>query len=178
MCSRSFGQPIQALSDLEEAVSHYTARATAKLRAGQLYAGELMVFIRTNPFRASVPQYSRSASANLVTPTQDSRVITRQAMTLLRSLYQDGFDYAKAGVMLSELVDGTGLQSDLFEAPGEHNYSEERAARLMAVMDDINRKSRATVTMAREAGPGAYAMRRKHLSPAYTTSWKQLPDVY
>jgi DNA polymerase V len=105
-------------------------------------------------------------------------VITRQAMTLLRSLYRDGFDYAKAGVMLSELVDGTGLQSDLFEAPGEHNYSEERAARLMAVMDDINRKSRATVTMAREAGPGAYAMRRKHLSPAYTTSWKQLPDVY
>jgi DNA polymerase V len=178
MCSRSFGQPIQALSDLEEAVSHYSARATEKLRKGQLYAGELMVFIRTNPFRASVPQYSRSTSVRLVTLTQDSRVITRQAMTLLRSLYRDGFDYAKAGVMLSELVDGTGLQTDLFEAPGEHDYTDERASRLMAVMDNINRKSRATLTMAREAGPGAYAMRRNHLSPAYTTSWQQLPKVY
>jgi DNA polymerase V len=137
-----------------------------------------MVFIRTNPFRASVPQYSRSTSVRLVTTTKDSRVITRQAVTLLQSLYRDGFDYAKAGVMLSELVDGTGLQTDLFEAPSEDSLVEERAARLMAVMDDINRKSRATVTMAREAGPGAYAMRRNHLSPAYPTSWQQLPKVY
>jgi len=178
LCSRSFGQPIQALSDLEEAVGHYTARATEKLRKGQLYAGELMVFIRTNPFRTSVPQYSRSASVRLVTPTQDSRVITRQAMILLRSLYRDGFDYAKAGVMLTELVGEMGLQTDLFETPSEDTKAVERAARLMAVMDDINQKSRATITMAREAGPGVYSMRRNHLSPAYTTSWGQLPKVY
>jgi DNA polymerase V len=178
MCSRSFGQPIQALSDLEEAVTHYTARATEKLRRGQQFTGELMVFIRTNPFRASAPQYSRSASVRLISPTQDSRVITHRAMALLRSLYRDGYDYAKAGIMLSELVDKTGLQSDLFEASAGRKNADERTARLMAVMDDINRKSRATVTMAREAGPGAYAMRRHHLSPAYTTSWQQLPKVY
>jgi len=99
-------------------------------------------------------------------------------MALLRSLYRDGYDYAKAGIMLSELVDKTGLQSDLFEASAGGKNADERTARLMAVMDDINRKSRATVTMAREAGPGAYAMRRHHLSPAYTTSWQQLPKVY
>ncbi|WP_228285760.1 MULTISPECIES: DUF4113 domain-containing protein [unclassified Marinobacter] len=44
-------------------------------------------------------------------------------------------------------------------------------------MDSINRKSRATLCMAREAGPGSYAMRREHLSPAYTTDWSQLPSV-
>ncbi|WP_281242323.1 DUF4113 domain-containing protein [Halopseudomonas yangmingensis] len=31
--------------------------------------------------------------------------------------------------------------------------------------------------MAREAGPAAYAMRRGHLSPAYTTDWEALPWV-
>lgn len=177
MCSRSFGHPIQALPDLEEAVSHYATRATKKLRGGQQYAGELMVFIRTNPFRATAPQYSKSASLRLVSPTQDSRVIVGQALNLLRSMYQSGYEYAKAGVMLSELVGETGHQTDLFQGPVETDITDDRAVRLMAVMDDINRKSSTSIYMAREAGPAAYAMRREHLSPAYTTNWKQLPRV-
>jgi len=176
MCSRSFGQPIHDLPDLEEAVAHYATRATEKLRRGQQYAGELMVFIRTNPFQATVPQYARSASVRLVNPTQDSRVIVQQALRQLRSLYRAGYYYAKAGVMLSELVDETGLQVDLFEAGGSDTNSD-RAERLMAVMDTVNRKSRATLYMAREAGPAAYAMRRGYLSPAYTTDWAALPKV-
>jgi DNA polymerase V len=177
MCSRSFGQPLQKLSDLEEGVAHFATRATAKLRGGEQYAGELMVFIRTNPFKASAPQYSRSASVKLIQPSQDSRVIVQQALNLLRPMYKDGVDYAKAGVMLGDLVQEAGIQEDLFEFNPESTPAAARSERLMAVMDAINRKSRATVYMAREAGPAAYAMRRRHLSPAYTTRWDDLPKV-
>src|SRR5690554_8021936 len=178
MCSRSFGQPLQKLSDLEEAVAHFATRATEKLRGGQQYAGELMVFIRTNPFKATAPQYSRSASVKLIQPSQDSRVIVQQALNLLRPMYREGFDYAKAGVMLGELVDQTGIQDDLFEVTLEQEGADSgRSERLMTVMDAINRKSRATVYVAREAGPAAYAMRREYLSPAYTTNWMALPNV-
>lgn len=177
MCSRSFGQPIQTLTDLDEAVTHYAARASAKLRAGHQYTGELMVFVRTNPFKTDAPQYSRTASIRFIQATRDSRVITKEALGLLRSLYREGFDYAKAGVMLSDLVDESGLQDDLFEASERSNSADDRSERLMAVMDEINGKSRATICMAREAGPGTYAMRREHLSPAYTTDWSQLPKV-
>lgn len=177
MCSRSFGQPIHSLANLEEAVTHYTARATAKLRGGQQYAGELTVFIRTNPFKTATPQYSRSASMRLVNASQDSRVIVQQALRLLRLLYREGFEYAKAGVMLSELVNETELQDDLFESAATNAPDSARSERLMTVMDEINRKSRATVYMAREAGPAAYAMRRQYLSPAYTTVWDELPLV-
>jgi len=52
-----------------------------------------------------------------------------------------------------------------------------KSEQLMVVMDEINRKSRATLCMARAAGPTAYAMRREYLSPAYTTDWKALPEV-
>lgn len=177
MCSRSFGQPLKKLSDLEEAVAHFATRAAVKLRAGDQYAGELMVFIRTNPFKASAPQYSRSASVKLIQPTQDSRVIVQQALHLLRPMCRDGFDYAKAGVMLGDLVEEAGIQEDLFESNPESTTAAARSERLMAVMDAINRKSRATVYVAREAGPAAYAMRRGHLSPAYTTRWDDLPKV-
>ena len=98
-------------------------------------------------------------------------------MALLRSLYRKNFDYAKAGVMLSDLVDAAGLQDDLFDAGGCATAGGGRSERLMAVMDEINRKSRATVCMARQTGKGRYGMRRQHLSPRYTTDWSQLPKV-
>lgn len=106
-----------------------------------------------------------------------TRVIVQQALSLLRPMYREGFDYAKAGVMLGELVDESGVQEDLFQAAQEQAPGNGRSERLMAVMDTINRKSRATVYMARAAGPAAYAMRRGHLSPAYTTCWEELPKV-
>jgi DNA polymerase V len=126
-----------------------------------------MVFIWTNPFRACVLQYSKSASVQLVNATQDSRVIVQQALVQLRSMYRAGYDYAKAGIVLSESVDKTGLQRDIFGRPSIHESNSERSLRLMAVMDEINRKSLATICMAREAGPAAYAMRSEHLSPTF-----------
>jgi len=137
-----------------------------------------MVFIRTNPFKATAPQYSRNMSVKLIQPSQDTRVIVQQALKLLRPLYREGFDYAKAGVMLCDLVDDSGVQEDLFEIAGDGVSDKARSERLMAVMDTINRKSRAKVTMARGAGPSAYVMRRERLSPAYTTNWIDLPDVH
>ena len=142
MCSRSFGQALQKLSELEEAVTHFAARATEKLRGGGQYAGALMVFIRTNPFKASAPQYSSSASVRLVTPSHDTRVIVQQALNLLRPMYRDGFDYAKAGVMLGELVRESGIQGDLFDSTAGQTADSARSERLMAVMDAINKKYR------------------------------------
>ena len=175
MCSRSFGAPVKALSDLEEAVVQFASRATEKLRKEGQYAGALMVFFRTNSFRTELPQYSNSASVGLITPTQDSRIIVQQVLSLLRPMYRPGYDYAKAGVMLSDLVNEAAIQEDFFASPSPGQ--DDRAARLMSVMDEINRRSGTKVCSARQAGPAAYAMRKEHLSPAYTTDWRQLPKV-
>ena len=110
-----------------------------------------MVFIRTNPFKASALQYSRSTSVKLIKPSQDSRVIVQQALNLLRLIYREGFDYAKAGVRLGELVEDAGVQEDLFQADLEQAPDNGKSERLMAVLDAINRKAKAQVYMAREA---------------------------
>lgn len=175
MCSRSFGAPVKVLSDLEEAVAQFATRATEKLRAGKQYAGALMVFFRTNPFRTELPQYSNSTSIRLTTPTQDSRIIVRQVLSLLRPMYRAGYDYAKAGVMLSDLVNKAAIQEDLFAGPSAGQ--DDRSARLLSVMDEINRTSQIKVCSARQVGSAVYAMRREHLSPSYTTNWSQLPTV-
>jgi DNA polymerase V len=71
--------------------------------------------------------------------TQDSRAIVQQVLSLLRPMYLNGYDYAKAGVMLSVLVNATAMQEDLFASPSLGQ--DDRAARLMSVLDEINRKS-------------------------------------
>jgi len=104
-----------------------------------------------------------------------TRVIVQQVLSLLRPMYRPGYDYAKAGVMLSALVNEAAIQEDFFASPSLGQ--DDRAARLMSALDEINRKSPIKVRSARQAGPAAHAMRREHLSPAYTTDWNQLPTV-
>lgn len=162
---------------LEEAVEHFASLVCEKLRARDQFADQFMVFIRTNPFRSEVPQYSRSVTTMLIISSQDSRVLIDRALALLRSLYLQGYQYAKAGVLVSELVTKSARQADLFEAESVETEGSTRSERLMALIDRVNRQSRGGLTTARQAGSKAYAMRLSHLSPAYATDWRHLPVV-
>lgn len=96
-----------------------------------------------------------------------------KALGLLRSACRQGCQYAKAGVFVSELVTTSARQADLFEAEPAETEDGIRSERLKALMDQVNRQSRGALTTARQAGNKAYAMRRSHLSPAYTTDRHQ-----
>ena len=50
--ARSFGEPIEALEGLEEALATYTARAAEKLRAGGQMAGRIFNFEHPDRFVA------------------------------------------------------------------------------------------------------------------------------
>ena len=52
MSSRSFGQLVYDLAELEEAVASYVAKAAEKLRNQASLAGRIQVYIRTNVFQA------------------------------------------------------------------------------------------------------------------------------
>ena len=73
------------------------------LRKQGSHTGQLLVFIRTSPFRQQDKQYSRSTVVPL--PTDDSRAISQAALMGLASIYQPGYRYAKAGVMHLALND-------------------------------------------------------------------------
>lgn len=73
-----------------------------KLRKQDSLAGQIMVFIRTSPFRKD-PQYSRSTTVPLRRPSADTVVIVTAALSGLRAIYRPGFKLTKAGVMLLEL---------------------------------------------------------------------------
>ena len=67
MSSRSFGQPVHTLEELEQAVVTYTSRAAEKLRQQRSSAGALGAFIQTNPFKPDDPQYHPSTTQDFPT---------------------------------------------------------------------------------------------------------------
>lgn len=78
-CTRSFGSPVTELVDLVEAVSEFAGRAAEKLRKQDGYAGQVLVFIHTSPFRAQDKQYSRSITVPLRRSTCDTALIAGAA---------------------------------------------------------------------------------------------------
>lgn len=173
VCSRSFGVKVTHFELLREAVCEYATRATEKLRKEQQQAKVMTVFIRTSPFKDNEPQYSNSASGELLIPSCDTRDFIELANHLLKRIWKDGFRYAKAGVMLSDFYDPGMFQPGLFDEVSTRSNSQQ----LMSVLDTINQSGAGKVFFAGQGTKKDWSMKREHLSPAYTTRWDQLPRV-
>ncbi|HGE6135317.1 TPA: translesion error-prone DNA polymerase V subunit UmuC [Vibrio cholerae] len=173
VCSRSFGAKVTQFELLREAVCEYATRATEKLRKEQQQAKVMTVFIRTSPFKDNEPQYSNSASGELLIPSCDTRDFIELANHLLKRIWKDGFRYAKAGVMLSHFYDLGMFQPGLFDDVSTRSNSQQ----LMSVLDTINQSGAGKVFFAGQGTKKDWSMKREHLSPAYTTRWDQLPRV-
>ncbi|WP_445928519.1 DUF4113 domain-containing protein [Marinomonas sp. TI.3.20] len=134
----------------------------------------MSVFIRTSPFIPNEPQYSKTLSAELPSPTDDTRYLLEVVDVLFRRIYRTGYRYAKGGVMLTDFYEYGALQQDLFRADNTKINSKA----LMSVVDKINHSSLGSVFFASQGVPPQWSMKREHLSPAYTTRWEELPKVF
>ena len=175
-CTRSFGHPVTRLEHLSEAVTEFASRAAHKLRGQGSLTNQVLVFVRTSPFRPEA-QYSRSISMPLRRPSADTGVIVAAALRSLRAIYRPGYQLAKAGVMLLELQPNTVLQAEL---DLQRDEAPDRSG-LMAAMDDLNQRyGRGTVQMASSGLAGdrqAWAMKQERRTPGYTTCWADMPVV-
>ena len=170
-CTRSFGQKVNTLEELQQAACLYAGRAAEKLRAQDSLALTLHVFITTS--RHAESNYFNSKTVKLPHPTNDTRLIEALVKKTVGSLYQPGYSYAKAGVGIVELQDRSHKQNDFF-TPGQSQRSEA----LMVCMDGINaRFGRNSTHVAAQGISGRWAMSQKMLSPAYTTRWQDIPEV-
>ena len=175
ICSRSFGQSIGFLPDLEEAVAAYTGRAAEKLRRQGSVAGSISAFVMTNRFRPTDPQYCNSVSISLPTPSADTITLTHAALSGLRQIFRPGYDYKKAGVMIDGIMAADRVQPSLFVDAGR---SQERSEALMSALDKLNQKfGRGTVKLAAEGVQQDWKMKRSNVSPRYTTSWRDVIRV-
>ncbi|MCX8081155.1 MAG: Y-family DNA polymerase [Bacteroidia bacterium] len=172
--TRSFEQMIGDFDALRERISAFCENVGWKLRRYRKKTRELLVFIRTNPFRENLPQYYNSILIPLPVPSHSTLHLTCYAVAGLRKIYKDGYLYKKAGVVALGLQDENIFQYTFFDDREEHA----RHDSLMKCIDGIrSRFGRGSVHVASQVGPLTHRMKQERISPCYTTRWEDLLTV-
>jgi DNA polymerase V len=170
--SRSFGRVVTTLADLEEAVSHYIAKACVRLREQKSVAAEIYVYIHTSLFNDTSTPYCNGNTVRFALPTADTSLIMQEAKKCLATLYKPGYRYKKAGIILRDLSSDTKTQQDMFAT------NTKRSAALMETVDLINnRDGRNSVFFCAEGIARNWQMKCGKQSPRYTTNWRELVEA-
>lgn len=174
--SKSFAEPVYSLAELEEALAAYVHEAVRRLREQRSAARYVSVYLMTNPWDEGGPQFCNQLSAALSRPTSFLPDILTVAEGLLRNLYRSGYRYRKVMINLLGLEEDEITQGDLFDTDDDRP----RDKALMNCFDEVNgRYGRDTLRMGvTNPSPRAWNMRRRFLSPAYTTDLTGIPEVH
>ena len=171
MVSRSFGRSIRSKSVLSEAISFHASRAAEKLRNEKQKCRLITAFIRSNRFNTRVRQIYAAKSFELVHPTDDTRIIIKNANRILDQIFADGYQYAKAGILLSDFTNKYGYQMSLFDKKRD----EKMASRLMETVDYINLMEIAKIGFGNQGYRNTWRMKREIKSNRYTTKIEEIP---
>jgi len=170
--SRSFGQRIEKYQELKEAVAGYCLNASEKIRSESLIAKSITVFIRTSPFQSRFGYYSNSKTIDFPIATSDSIEIVKTALTILESIFKNGYRYQKAGVLLSSLSESTN-NKNLFSSE-----KDEKINSLMKSIDNTNyRYGRSTLSLASAGVQKRWSSKRQHYSRIDTADFHCLPTI-
>ena len=172
-CSRSFGYPVESLTELEESVAAYASRAAEKLRReGKLISGA-NVYLQPHRPTDGFFQFAPAVSATVIfdPPTDDTGCIVSALRPKVKGIFTPGCRYRKSGVIFFGLEKAEGRQGTLF---GGNAVKSE----LFRAADKLNAKfGRGTLFLLGEGIEKPWQMKRDMLSPAYTTDWNDIPVV-
>lgn len=173
MVSRSFGRSVKSKNVLSEAISFHASRAAEKLRHEKQKCRLITAFIRSNRFNTRVRQIYASRSFELIHPTDDTRIIIKNANRILDQIFANGYQYAKAGILLSDFTESYGYQISLFDKKKD----EKNTAKLMQTIDYINLMEIAKVGFGNQGYQNTWRMKREIKSKRYTTKIEEIPVI-
>lgn len=177
--TRSSGQPMTDFDMVMEALTAHATRAAEKLRQHSLVAGSLTAFYNTSRFRTNNAQHRASRTARLTPMSNDTfdlvgaaRRCAEAAWQGPRDKNQGGFEYAKSGIMLDDLLPVSERPITLFEP------AQQRNPELMSALDAVNsRFGKKSLLLAREGFLKRTTMRQQYRSPRYTTRISDVPVI-
>ena len=170
--SRSFGKRIETFQELKEAVTNYCLNASEKIRSESLVTKAITVFIRTSPFQRNLGYYSNTKTIDFPIATNNSIEIVKTAVSVLEKIFKNGYQYQKAGVMLTGLRNDDG-RKNLFSSEND-----EKINNLMRSIDNTNyRYGRSTLSLASAGVQKKWNMKREYSSKIDTADFYCLPKI-
>ena len=172
--SRTFGKMIACEKDLIQSITMYVARCAEKLRSQKSFANLAHIFISSNPFRKDLPQYTQNKIIKFPSPLSDTGEMLVYIIPIVKKIFESGYLYKKAGVVLTGITPDNMVQKNLFE----DYYSIRNRRVLLRTIDSINKKmGRDTIRYALQGYSKNSILKQQKLSPCYTTRWSDLLSV-
>jgi DNA polymerase V len=168
--TRSFRVPIHDKITLMSALGHHTAVIAEKLRKNDCLCSRVTIVARGSRF-GDFAGRNGTLSTVLVTPTNDTFVLTREVSALLDILFDGEIPYKKAGVVVSGIEPFGFSQASLFkEAQKTDSLSE--------LEDSLNKRfGNNTIRHGVTLNMEKWQERKEKKSPNYTTEWNELATV-
>lgn len=175
LCSGiSFGTPKEEFEEVAQSLSCHCMTLAGKLWARKLQAVNLTVHIFTNRFKED--HCSLAYQKQLKSPTAYPPVLYAAAKEALREIWQPGKKYAGSRIWITDFIPEGHRQYGLFETE-ELQKRRERQDRLSDTLEELEQTygRRSMLCGSSELKVKLDLSCQQHLSPHYTTRWRDLP---
>lgn len=171
--TRSFMQMLTKKDEVRERVETFGMYCSERLRKQNTCCKMITVFVQTNRFRKDLPEYRNAKTQILPNPTNSSILIGRVVNELFESIFEEGFHYKKAGVIVNDFVPEDERLISLFEEDSQNQHLP-----VMKAMDAMNKKyGKDKVRLGSMSGQNTFG--RAQMSPEYEAFLKNntLPEA-
>ncbi|MDG1841042.1 MAG: Y-family DNA polymerase [Crocinitomicaceae bacterium] len=168
-CTRSFDKTYTDLEQVKERIISFSINCAEKLRLQKSRCNAMHVFLQTNKHKDNEKQYSKSIFIQSPFPTNSSIEISKIATNGFIKIFKKGYQYKKAGVILTNFTPEHQEQLSLFE------NSNPKHKNLMKTMDYINYSMGGQkVKLASQDLNKKWKMKQEILSSRYTTKLDEI----
>jgi DNA polymerase V len=172
--TRSFPKQIADFDLLRERVATFAAVCAEKLRKQNSCCHTIIVMLVVDKHTVETSKYYFNMAVTLSYASNSTLTISNTAIAMLKKLHlgNEHLKFKKAGVIVTELIDQDKKQLQLFDEENPKHLV------LMKVMDGLNNKiGDKKVKLATQNLSLTWNMNQKHLSPRYTTNFKDILEI-
>ena len=172
--TRSFPKQIADFDLLRERVATFAAVCAEKLRKQNSCCHTIIVMLVVDKHTVQTSKYYFNMAVTLPYGSNSTLTISNAAISMLKKLHQgnEHLKFKKAGVIVTELIDENKKQLQLFDEENPKHLL------LMKVMDGLNKKiGDKKVKLATQNLSLTWNMNQNHLSPKYTTNFKDILEI-
>ncbi|WP_035668694.1 Y-family DNA polymerase [Flavobacterium sp. 83] len=172
--TRSFPKQISDFDLLRERIATFASVCAEKLRKQNSCCHTIIVLLVIDKHTVQTSKYYFNMAVTLPFATNSTLTISNAAIDMFQQLYKgnENIKFKKAGVIVTELIDENRKQLQLFEEENPKHLE------LMKVMDRLNNKiGEKKVKLATQNLSLTWNMNQKHLSPKYTTNFKDILEI-
>ena len=170
--TRSFSGNITTLDEMKERVSTFATVCAEKLRKQKSCCYGVMVYLQKDKYKTERQRYNFYKIETLAFASNSSITISNLAVKMLKTMFEEGEIYKKAGVIVTEIIPENQKQFHLFEEENPKHL------KLMQVMDDHYKKTgERKIRLGNQDLQRTWKMKQEHLSKKYTTNFNEILQI-